>query len=173
MHINQGILKKFIKLAEKKLTGKWVIMGGAVLPLMGIEYRITNDIDIAGPKKSTQRDMLVLMEIAQTLGLPIEAINQAGAFFLHKIENWEKHLIVVSKKEKVTFYRPNATLFLLLKISRLTESDLQDCFNMLKFEKDEIDKSRIQKEIKTVLKKNTDSDKTNRMKLLLAHPKLS
>ncbi|MEI6399611.1 MAG: hypothetical protein WCO71_12655, partial [Pseudomonadota bacterium] len=78
-------------------------------------------------------DILTLMEISQSLGLPIEAINQAGAFFLHKIQNWENKLILVHKEQKASIYRPNLELYLRLKIARLSESDLEDCLRYLDY----------------------------------------
>jgi len=63
---------------------------------------------------------LVLMEIAAELGLPIEAINQAGAYVL-------------------------------LKLSRLTETDLDDCQRMLEYAWDHgeaVDRSRLEAAIR-------------------------
>jgi len=129
--IDVKIIRKFVERAAEKLPGEWVIMGGSVLPLLGKQIRVTQDIDVAGPKAATMEHTLKLMEIAEELGLPPEAINQAGAFFLHRIPNWKNHLIPVIKGKKGTFYRPDLWLFIRLKISRLTESDLSDCIHIL------------------------------------------
>lgn len=82
--INHRLLKKFIDLAASKLEGDWILIGGSLLPLLGIEARTTTDIDFVNlnPRKSSNQDTLELMEIAESLKLPVEAINQAGAFFL-------------------------------------------------------------------------------------------
>ncbi len=59
--------------------------------------------------------------------MPVEAINQAGAYFLHGIEGWQEHLVLVNEGKTARIHRPDPTLFLLLKIRRMTESDLDDC----------------------------------------------
>ena len=43
--IDVKILKKFLKIAGIELSGEWVLMGGTVLPLLGVDYRTTVDID--------------------------------------------------------------------------------------------------------------------------------
>ena len=133
MSITSELMSKFVKSAATRLSGSWVIIGGSVLQLLNISARTTEDIDVAGPQTATQADILTLMEISQSLGLPIETINQAGAFFLHKIENWEKKLILVHKEGKASIYRPNLELFLRLKIARLSESDLEDCLRYMDY----------------------------------------
>lgn len=129
--INQALLKKFVSLAGDKLTGQWVLLGGTLLPLLGLNQRVTMDIDMAGPMESVQADTIKLMDIAQSLGLPPEAINQAAAYFLFKIEDWHDHIVLLHKGKKATVYRPDATLFVQLKMGRLSEADLADCKVML------------------------------------------
>lgn len=126
-------LERFVKVAGERLSGDWVLMGGSVLLGLGIEQRVTHDIDVAGPRTATQEDTLVLMDIAEELGLPVEAINQAGAFFLHKQRGWEEQLVPLHTGTNATIFRPNATLYVRLKLARLSESDLQDCLAMLAF----------------------------------------
>ncbi|MBI1860441.1 MAG: hypothetical protein HYR96_05950 [Deltaproteobacteria bacterium] len=148
--IDSKTLKKFLRLAGDRLKGKWVIIGGTVLPLLGIDYRSTIDIDIAGPKGSDQTEMLTLMEIAQELSLPVEAINQAAGFFLFKIKGWEKNLVELHRGKTASLYRPNAKLYLELKIPRLNETDLEDCLRLLQFEKaigSELDLSGIRQSL--------------------------
>ena len=87
-----AVLKRFVSLASQRLRGDWVVLGGAVLPLLGVEQRITLDIDIAGPETATNRETLELMNIADELDLPVESINQAAAFFLHRIPGWNDRL---------------------------------------------------------------------------------
>ncbi len=126
--------KKFLELASKELKGKWVVLGGTVMVLLGVKERFTVDIDLAGPETATQADTLKLMAIAEKIGLPPEAINQAGAFFLYRIPKWQENLMPIIETKQFSLYRPNSFLFLQLKISRLSESDLSDCLNMLKIE---------------------------------------
>ena len=132
--INTKISKKFLELAAKELKGDWVVMGGTVMVLMGVNERFTVDIDLAGPKTATQADTLKLMTIAEKIGLAPEAINQAGAFFLNRIPRWEDNLVPILQTKQFSLSRPNSFLFLQLKIARLSESDLGDCLNMLKIE---------------------------------------
>ena len=129
--LTTATLRRFLKLAGERLTGDWVIIGGCVLPLLGIEHRVTVDLDVAGPDEADMRQSLVLMEIAEELGLTAEAINQAGAHFLRLVDDWRDHLVEVHRGTGATLHVPDATLFLLLKLRRLTESDLSDCRVML------------------------------------------
>ena len=129
--LNQETLQSFVELAGDRLTGDWVIIGGCVLHLLGLGQRITFDIDVAGPDESGMDQTVPLMEIAEELGLPVESINQAGAFFLRRIEGWAKDIVVIHRGRTATFHVPNATLFLLLKLGRLTESDLSDCLQII------------------------------------------
>src|SRR3989344_3724351 len=165
--MEKKILEKFIHLLSDKVEGKWIIMGGCVLPLLEASSRYTQDIDIAGPSSSTQKDTLTLMEIAQTLGLPVEAINQAASFFLYKIPDWEKELVLIHKSPKASIFRPSATLYILLKLNRFSETDFKDCIKMIEYakaHKESIDEKRIQKTIQKLLKKETSPPKINRLK---------
>lgn len=158
-------MQRFVQAAGERLSGNWVIIGGAVLPLSGIEHRVTVDIDIAGPVKSTQAEMLILMEISENLGLPIEAVNQAGAFFLHKIPNWEESLVEIHRGKKATIFRPNVNLFIRLKIARLSEADLEDCLVFLEFARAKgefIDTKTLQRAIEKHLK-NAEGPRADRL----------
>lgn len=132
--INSKMSNKFLDLASKELHGDWVIMGGAVMVLLGVSERFTVDIDLAGPESATQAETLKLMSIAEKIGLAPEAINQAGAFFLNRIPHWKDNLVPIIKNTQFSLSRPNSFLFLQLKMARLSESDLSDCINMLKIE---------------------------------------
>ena len=133
MSISQEILRIFVSAAADQLHGTWVIIGGSVLNLLNIAARQTEDIDLAGPATSTQAETLKLMELAESFGLPIEAINQAGAFFLHKIPGWEHKIIAVHKGRTATIFRPNLELFFELKLARLTDADTADCISYLSY----------------------------------------
>lgn len=167
--IDQRTLQKFVKKVGERLSGKWIIMGGSLLSLMQISERYTEDIDIVGPLQSSQKEMLVLMEIAQELRLPIEAINQAAGFFLYRIQYWNKELVLLHRGPKGEVYRPTVTLFLLLKIQRLSETDLEDCLAMITFaekQKEAIHHKRIIKTLSEKLKKTTDPFKIGRIQKL-------
>ncbi len=168
--MDKKLLDRFLHLLGDKVSGNWVILGGSVLPLLEASTRYTQDIDLAGPPKATTADSLALMEIAESLGLPIEAVNQAAAFFLHKISGWDKEIILLHTGSKAKIYRPTATLYILLKINRLSETDLDDCIKMIhyaKTHKETLDKKRIHKIIHALIKKTDDSAKSHRLKKLL------
>ena len=129
--LNQGLLRRFLELAGERLRGDWVVIGGCVLPIRGIEYRVTVDIDVAGPDSAGMDQTLALLGIAEDLGLPVEAINPAGAVFLRRIRDWDRNLIEVHHGPQAVLHVPDATLFLLLKLARLTESDLGDSTALL------------------------------------------
>lgn len=133
MSISRSIMEQFIHAAADQLSGRWVIIGGAVLHLLNVSTRQTEDIDLAGPINATQADILTLMSLAESLGLPVEAINQAGAFFLHKVNGWEAKLILIHKGSAGEIYRPNLELYFELKFARLTESDTEDCLSYLRY----------------------------------------
>ncbi len=131
--MNSRTLKKFIELAAERLNGEWVVIGGTVLPILGIDHRVTLDIDfIRIHEKEANADSLILMEIAEQMGLPVEAVNQAGAYFFSKVENADDHLVLLRKGSGCTIYRPDIWLYVALKLGRFTETDLEDCLVMIK-----------------------------------------
>lgn len=156
--MDKKLLDKFIQLLGEKVSGNWIIIGGSVLPWLGASCRHTKDIDIVGPKDSSQMDTLLIMEIAQSLGLPIEAINQAAAFFLYRISDWEKNIVLIYKGHKASVFRPNATLYILLKLKRFSEGDYEDCLNMIEFSKNKKESIRKQKILESLQKKIKKSD---------------
>lgn len=70
------LLKKFLKIAGEKLTGKWVLIGGTVLPLLNSDYRTTVDIDIVSIDDENQGNTLKLMKIAESKGPRQQYIDQ-------------------------------------------------------------------------------------------------
>jgi hypothetical protein len=127
-------LKTFLDRAANQLKGDWLIMGGTVLPLLGQPLRETMDIDIVRVSgKGENEDTLQLMRLAESLGLPPETINQAGAFFLSKMKYSKKDLVLLKEGKRGRIYRPSATFFLVLKIGRMSQSDLADCKELLNY----------------------------------------
>jgi hypothetical protein len=167
INLNNQHLKKFIELGLEQLTGDWIIIGGTILPLLEIDYRVTTDIDLAFTTSGGKDQTLELMQIAEQMSLPIEAINQAGAFFLFRISDWKNKIILLKKNKKTAFYRPNTTLFLELKIARMSETDLMDCFKMIEYFKHELDGKKINRLIKSELQKEkSNKDRAKRLKEL-------
>lgn len=149
--IDSKFMKKFVKTALDRLEGEWIIIGGTVLPLFGVDLRATVDIDmISLGSKASNKSSLALMEMAESLGLPVEAINQAGAYFLSKISDVNQHLILFQKSERCKIYTPDSFLFIKLKIARLSQSDYDDCIEFAKLNADDFAKNK--KAILTALK---------------------
>ncbi|MBI4924538.1 MAG: hypothetical protein HY843_01325 [Bdellovibrio sp.] len=167
--VNKQALLEFLKLASNKLNGDWIVLGGSVLPLMGIESRVTTDIDVVKINNSTQAETLELMELTEKLGFPIETINQASAYFLFKIADFKKHLVLLQRGTNASFYRPDLYLFLQLKLPRLSESDFHDCVEMIKISKEESKLEGIMKIIQAAIKNERSSAKRARLKRLKAH----
>lgn len=163
--LDKKLLNKFLKHAEAELDGEWVLIGGSLLPLLNIDYRITTDIDFIGIGERNQSEILKLMNIAEKLELPIETINQAGSYFLNKIASYHERLVVLRKTNNVTIYRPDVTLFLLLKIPRLSDSDLTDCLEFINYAKkinEDIDLKVTLKAIDTAMIKSKKESNENR-----------
>ena len=77
------------------------------------------------------RERLALMELAAELGLSIEAVNSAADFFVRRIPGWRSEIepFVIGARGRI--FRPSPTLFLLLKLPRLSAHDLGDCLALL------------------------------------------
>ena len=159
--IDHKKLNQFLKKAEKHLEGEWVIIGGTVLPILGSDHRTTVDIDIVSLKESNNQNQqsMKLMKIAEEIGLPVEAINQAGAFYLRKIKDFQDNLILITESKNLKIYRPNALLFFELKAARMSESDLLDCLEFIRVNPLEIEKYR--NGIRSTLKKFLSNSKLN------------
>ena len=131
--LNKKLLQDLLIKMSDSLTGDWLIFGGTVPYLLGMDVRPTVDIDLASFSISTNQDSLLLMNLVQEFGLPLETINQAGGFFLQKIPGWQEQVILLKAGKKSRIYRPNLELYLRLKSARMTEADVQDCLSYLDF----------------------------------------
>lgn len=93
--------------------------------------RVTEDLDlVAVSERGDER--LRLLDLAADLGLPVEALNSAADFFVYRIDGWRDDLEILHRGARGTVYRPSPTLFLLLKIRRLSFRDLDDCRSLLR-----------------------------------------
>lgn len=163
------IIKKFVELARERLEGEWVIIGGALLPILNISNRATIDIDLIGPQKDQISEQLGMLKLSEELEIPIESINQAASMFLLRIPNWKDMLVELAVGIKMVLFRPNSTLFILLKISRLSEIDFEDCLNFLVFAKknnEDIDKKKLDAAIKKRLSEDVTDDAKKRLEEL-------
>jgi len=124
--LDKKTIDKFIKRMLEDMEGEWILVGGSLMLALGLSDRITIDIDIVPIGESTNKETLELMEISQSLGMPPETVNLSAEFFLKKIRDWEKGLILFKKSDKCTIYRPGLELFETMKRGRGSEVDMQD-----------------------------------------------
>lgn len=132
--MNQNVLDRaaidgFLEAAANELEGEWVVLGGSAAAVWFLPARVTEDIDIVG-LGGTREERAALMDLADARGLSVESVNSAADYFLRKVEGWRDELEIL-RQAKATIYRPTPTLFVLLKIGRLTESDLGDCLALV------------------------------------------
>jgi histidinol-phosphate/aromatic aminotransferase/cobyric acid decarboxylase-like protein len=123
-------IQALLELAGRTLDGEWLLIGGAAAAAWFAPARTTEDLDIIG-LQGTQEERFALMTFAEGAAIPIEAVNSAADFFVRRIAGWRDELIVLLRGPRATIYRPSATLFLLLKINRLSATDLEDCLGLL------------------------------------------
>lgn len=169
--LDAGRLGRFIRMSGDRLEGDWVVIGGCVLPLLGIAHRVTVDIDLVGPEGATGAQTLKLLELAESMGLPPEAINQAGALFLRRISGWEQRLVLLHGGRTASIYRPDATLFVQLKLGRLSEADLTDCLVMLDYARrnaEQVDEHLLRRAINRALGSSPSAGRDSRLESLLA-----
>ncbi len=123
--------QNFIGRVVDELEGDWLVIGGSLLAMINSEYRVTSDIDICPIDEMTNEKRLHLMDIADQLKLPIEAINPAADFFVRQIPNWKSSIVLMKKGKKGLLYRPDIELYFNLKLSRQSQSDVEDCILFL------------------------------------------
>lgn len=103
-----------------------MLIGGGAAAMWLSATRTTEDLDLIG-LAGTQDERFALMNLALEASLPVEAVNSAADFFVRRIADWRDHMVVLHPGPSATIYRPDATLFVLLKLQRLSEVDLADC----------------------------------------------
>jgi predicted nucleotidyltransferase len=119
-----------VQAVSDRLRGDWLLVGGALVALWLEPRRVTEDVDLIGID-GTGADRFALLGLAIDLGLPVEALNSAADFFVHRIADWRQHLEIFRTGAMGRIFRPSTTLFLLLKAGRLSEQDLDDCLSLL------------------------------------------
>jgi hypothetical protein len=123
-------LEELLTAVTERLDGDWLLIGGALVALWLEPRRVTEDVDLVSLAGSGDQ-RLELMELAAAAGLSIEAVNSAADYFVRRIPGWEKEIELFRDGPKARVHRPSPTLFLLLKIGRLSDQDLADCRAML------------------------------------------
>ena len=145
LRFDRSRIQALLELAGDRLTGEWLLIGGAAAAAWFAPVRTTEDIDLIGLGGS-QAERLALMELAETASIPIEAVNTAADFFLRRVDGWRDQIVPLHRGACATVYRPSATLFLLLKIDRLSAVDLDDCLALVQHcerSREAIDRTRI------------------------------
>ncbi|MCM0607108.1 MAG: hypothetical protein KA715_13545 [Xanthomonadaceae bacterium] len=143
--LNAKLLEQFLNLVIKKLEGEWVLLGGTLIPALGIEYRQTVDIDFVPAGEMTNKTSLELMGLAEKLGIAVESINASAGFFLKKIPDFSERLVSLKKSKSCTIYRPTLDLYLELKLNRASPTDLTDCIQLIQYCK----KMKLAEELKS------------------------
>jgi hypothetical protein len=124
-------LEGLLTALTERLAGDWLLVGGALAALwLRMPGRTTEDVDLVG-LTGTPEERLALMRFAEEAGLPIETLNSAADFFVRRVPGWQQEIELLRAGSKARIYRPSPTLFLLLKIGRLSEQDLGDCLAMV------------------------------------------
>ncbi len=169
--LDAKLLQKFLKRAGERLKGKWLLVGGTLLPAVGIDVRPTVDIDLVGLTEKESAQALELMEISESLGLSVESINQAAAFFVKKAQPRPRDLIPLHEGKSAVIYRPSVELFWKLKLARFSETDFLDCQHYLHFcrrQGDKIDLRALQKLVQLHLKDAGKEGRSSRLQQLFA-----
>jgi hypothetical protein len=142
--LDAATIRAVIHEAADTVTGDWIVLGGTVLPLLEAGYRTTLDIDLIPLGDAPQSQILILMGIAERHGLPVETINQAAGYFLRRVPRYLEHTVLLHEGSRARIYRPDPTLFVLLKLPRLSQSDLEDCLAFLRLARDTAEKMEEQ-----------------------------
>lgn len=123
-------IKRLIAVAGERLTGDWLLVGGALAAIWFSDERVTDDVDLVAmsPRAEARRE---LMAFALEQGFPLEALNSAADFFVRRIDGWEDEVELLHAGRSARIFRPTPTLFLLLKSGRMSDADLADSLGLL------------------------------------------
>jgi hypothetical protein len=150
-------IERFLSRAADTLDGERILVGGAAAAVWFAPERVTENIDLIG-SHGTNAERLRLMEVADAEGLPIEVVNSAADFFVRKIPDWNHQVVVLRQGTSAKILRPTATMYMLFKLSRLGEQDLDDCLALLAWCNDHdevVDRARVKSAL-TLLPETTD-----------------
>lgn len=119
-------IRELVQATADELTGDWLLLGGSLVALWLDGRRTTEDVDLVGmTDRGEQR--FRLLEFFGQRGLPVETVNSAADYFVYRHSDWREQVELLLKGTASNIYRPSPTLFLLLKLGRLSEQDLEDC----------------------------------------------
>lgn len=143
--LSKDLILRLIEAAGEQLTGDWVLVGGALAALWFSPDRVTEDVDLIAVAERPDR-RFELMDFALAQGLPLETVNSAADFFLRRFPRWTEDLELLHAGAQARIFRPTPTLFMLLKVGRMSEADLGDCLGLLELaERDglALDRARV------------------------------
>ena len=126
MELERQSIESIVHAVADRLEGEWLLVGGALVALWLQPERTTEDVDLVGFQRSAD-SRLELFELADELGLPVEIMNTAADFFVERIPGWREETEPFYRGTRGAIHRPSPTLFLLLKVRRLSPRDLSDC----------------------------------------------
>lgn len=152
LRFDRSRVQALLELAGERLEGEWLLIGGGAAAAWFAPGRTTEDLDLIG-LGGTQAERFALMELAAAAAIPIEAVNSAADFFVRRIDGWRDQMIELHRGSRATIYRPNATLFLLLKIGRLSAVDLDDCVALLEHvdqSREPVDRGRVREQLEVL-----------------------
>ncbi len=129
LELDRTRIERFLARAADALQGDWLLVGGAAAAMWFSPGRMTEDIDLIG-SEGTNAERLRLMEVADAEGLPVEVVNSAADYFIRRDPAWNREMVLL-REGSARIFRPTATMFLLFKIGRLGETDLDDCLALL------------------------------------------
>jgi hypothetical protein len=124
-------LEAIVQSVADHLPGDWLLVGGALVALWLDARRVTEDVDLVGID-GTGADRLSLLGLARDLGLPVEALNTAADYFVLRVPDWRRQIEPFRIGKAGRVFRPSPTLFLVLKVRRLSTRDLEDCLELLR-----------------------------------------
>lgn len=139
--------QKFLKAVVDDIEGDWVLVGGALIAILNPHSRATADIDLCPIGELSNERRIHMMKLAESADLSLESLNPSADFFLRQIPQWTSSIVVFIKGKKGTLYRPSLELYIKLKVSRLSESDVTDCLAFIEWhrgQKISYDKKSIQ-----------------------------
>jgi hypothetical protein len=169
--LNAKLLRQFLQAAGEKLRGEWILVGGTLLPAVGLDIRSTVDIDLVGLGESEAAQTLELMELAESVGLSVETVNQAAAIFVKRAKVKPDELLPLVKGRSAQIFRPSLALYWRLKTPRMSESDLVDCqhyFHFCRAQKDTVDLRALLRQVEAEIKNAQRTERLPRLKVLLA-----
>ncbi|MEQ8765586.1 MAG: DUF6036 family nucleotidyltransferase [Planctomycetota bacterium] len=123
-------IERVIRAVTDEIEADWLLVGGAAVALWYQESRSTEGVDLVEPSEAPSH-RLELLKTAAALDLPIEALNSAADFFVRIVQRWDEDIVLLRSGARGRLFRPSPTNFLIMKLARLSEQDLEDCRALL------------------------------------------